>query len=294
MARLVTRLLAATITTAALLSLPLVPNAGGLPGASCALADGAAHAAVIVQHGDGRAGHRVCVGFNGATIGAEQTLAGSGLEYKTAFYPAVQGNAVCQVDYEPVAPGPWTSDNCLGSQYWGLYISKRGGPWSSSPVGISDLVLGDGDALGLTFGSRPPAPPPAQGVCPSPQPWPSPAGQAGAPPAAGRAVGGGGLAPGVVSSPATSTSGSSAAGAGSGQAAAGGSPGVDDREHPSATAGAATGAAAARAAGGAPNQANELERGLTESAAGLTAALVAIMAMAGLLVFNLVRGGRGS
>jgi hypothetical protein len=292
MTRLVMRLLAATITSTALLILPLVRDPGGLPGTSCALADGAAHAAIIVQHSDGRAGQRVCVGFNGAAIGAEQTLAGSGLEYQTAFYPAVQGNAVCQVDYEPNGPGPWTSDNCLGNQYWGLYVSRRGGRWSSSPVGVSDLVLGDGDALGLTFGSRPPAPPSPQGVCPSPQPSASPAGQAGGPPVGG-VVGGGGLSRGGLSSPATSTSGSSAVGSGTGQAAGSGSPRSNDRGQPSATAGTATRPAAAQLGGAATNQATGLQRGL-ERAAGLTAAAVAIIAMAGLMVFNLVRGGRGS
>jgi hypothetical protein len=284
------RLLAATMTSTALLTLPLARDPGGLPGASCALADGAAHAAVIVQHSDGRAGQRICVGFNGAAIGAEQTLAGSGLEYQTAFYAAVQGNAVCQVDYEPNGPGPWTSDNCLGSQYWGLYVSRRGGRWSSSPVGVSDLVLADGDALGLTFGSQPPAPPSPQGVCPSPQPSPSPAGQAGGPPAGG-VVGGRGLSPGGLSSPATS---GSATGPGTGQAAGSGSPSSHDRGQPSATTGTATRPGVGQLGGAATNQATGLQRGLTERAAGLMAALVASIAMAGLLVFNLVRGGRGS
>ena len=285
------RLVAAAITATALLTLPLVRGPGGPVGTSCALADAAGHAAVIVQHGDGRAGPRVCVGFNGAAIGAEQTLAGSGIEYRTAFYPGVQGNAICQVDYEPSGPGPWTSDNCLGSQYWGLYISRRGGPWAASPVGVSDLVLADGDALGLTFGSRPPAPPRPQGVCPIPQPPPSPAAQSGGPPAGGR--GGSGSTPGALSGATPFTTGSAATGAGAGQVAGGGSSAAGDRERPRGPR-AASGAAVARVAGRATNPDTGIQHGLREGAAGLTAALVSILAMVGLLVFNMVRGGRPS
>jgi hypothetical protein len=286
------RALRTAVSAATLLGALLLGAPGGAAHPGCALADSDSHGAVVVHHANGSAEQRICVGFNGAAIGAEQILAGSGLEYRTAFYPAVQGDAVCQVDYEPNAPGPWTSDNCLGSQYWGLYVSRRGGPWSSSQVGISDLVLADGDALGLAFGAQPQSPKRPQGICPSPQPTPSPTSQAYGRPAGSGGGRGSPPSPGGPSSAASATAGSAATGAGTGPASSG-SPGASDREGPRSVPGAPQGAAA-RVGSSAARQATGTQGGLTDGVAGLTAALLAVLAMAGLLVFNLVRGGRSS
>lgn len=285
-ARAMTTAAAAT----ALLGALLVGAPGGAAHPSCALADAGSHAAVVVHHGDGRADQKVCVVFAGAGIGAEQTLARSGIEYQVAYYPAVQGDAVCQVDYEPTG-GPWTSANCLGSQYWGVYISRRGGAWYSSPLGISDIQLADGDALGLTFGSRPPLPPSPQGVCPPPQPMVTPSAPAtaptsggGGPPPGSGAGGGGGAAAGG--------GGVAGGGAASGAIAAGPQP---DRSSAS-PAGSQPPRGIARPLSPVPATAGRLAdfiRRLRELD-GLLAASIAALAMAALAAYHLVAGPHGT
>ena len=152
-----------------------------LPGhPTCADAAWTHHAALVVEHGDGRE-VRVCVGFDGSSIGGDQLLAASGIEAATAGTAAF-GTEVCQVDGEPATyPNTcWTTT----SPYWVVFVSRGGGPWSASNLGVSSQVFADGDAEGFRYdpqnGPQPPPPSP-QGTCVltqatgSPAPRPSPA-----------------------------------------------------------------------------------------------------------------------
>jgi hypothetical protein len=148
----------------------------GIPGTPvqpiCADA-GSSHAALVVQHGDGGS-RAMCVAFGGGTINGEDLLRNSGIQFSAVYYPGVGGDAICQIDGEPTTPqGGWNNNNCLGSgAYWGLYTAHYGGGWTSSPTGVSDISLGDGDAEGFHYarsGNSPP-PSPTTAGCPPPQP----------------------------------------------------------------------------------------------------------------------------
>jgi hypothetical protein len=154
-----------------------IPVIGVAPGtalhADCAAAAGdpSHHVPVVVEHGNG-AVVRVCVGFSGSSIGAEEALGASGL------HPGVDsssgyGDEVCQIDGEPATYDP---QNCLnaGKPFWSLWVSRGGGGWALSPVGVSSLSLGDGDAEGWHFdtGSAG-APPSPRGTCPTATPAPT-------------------------------------------------------------------------------------------------------------------------
>ena len=97
----------------------------------------------------------------------------NGLEYQAVDYGGSLGDAVCQIDYEPPTPANgFNTQNCLntGPGYWGLFVSRGGGPWQPASYGASSENFGDGDAEGFSYGSAPPPPPSPAGVCPSPAP----------------------------------------------------------------------------------------------------------------------------
>jgi hypothetical protein len=122
------------------------------------------HAALVVEHSDGRV-IRVCIGFDGETISGDQLLASSGVEAATAGTAAF-GKEVCQVDGEPATyPNTcWTTT----SPYWVVFVSRGGGAWTASNLGVSSQVFANGDAEGLRYdpqsGPEPPPPSP-QGTC---------------------------------------------------------------------------------------------------------------------------------
>ncbi len=153
--------LCGVLSGAAVFVSPAAPSAPS----PCAAASHPHHAAVVVEHGDGRT-VRACVGFDGSGIGGEQALRASGIAYQAVGYASL-GEAVCQVDGEPSTyPATcWTGT----SPYWVLFTANRGGAWVSSDVGIAGVTLRDGDAEGLRYDpqSGAPAPPPsAAGACP--------------------------------------------------------------------------------------------------------------------------------
>lgn len=159
-------------TARTLLVLALVGAASAVapaaPGArtGCAYAAGAHHVALVVQHSSG-ATVRVCVGFDGDSVTADQVLQMSGVSYQEASYGGGLGKAVCQIDGEPASypPGCWTST----SPYWAMYVSRAGGGWAGSSLGVSSQVFRDGDGLGFHYVPQSaPAPPSvaAAGVCP--------------------------------------------------------------------------------------------------------------------------------
>lgn len=113
-----------------------------------------------------------CVAFSGASLTGEQVLARSGLEYQTVAFGGLS-DAVCQVDGEPATfpPTCWTGS----SLFWELFVARKGGAWSWSSLGMSALVLHDGDSEGLRYEPQASTLPPAgMGNCPSSTPTPRP------------------------------------------------------------------------------------------------------------------------
>jgi hypothetical protein len=131
----------------------------------CAQAATVHHAALVVEHSDG-AVIKVCVSFTADSITGDQLLANSGVQYATGY----SGQAVCQIDKEPpdsqVPPNCWTTT----SFYWAMFVSRAGGPWQSSSLGITSQTFRDGDAEGFRYESQSSSavPPSPGGVCPLP------------------------------------------------------------------------------------------------------------------------------
>ena len=118
---------------------------------------------LVVEHGDGRV-IGLCIGFDGSSIGGEEVLQASGLEYATGGYGSL-GEAVCQIDDEPAAYSA-----CLPSSgpYWVVFVARGGGAWEDAASGISTLTFASGDAEGFRYDPQDgPDPPPASpaGIC---------------------------------------------------------------------------------------------------------------------------------
>jgi len=148
---------AVALTVAALTSL-----APGSPLVSSCAGAGSGHAAVVVQHGDGSVVTR-CVSFGTGTITGEQLLDSSGVAWSGQTFGGY-GVAVCALDAEPEHYA-----SCPGQDsYWAIFVSRGGGAWQLSSIGISSLTLGDGDAEGFRYvpaADNPAAPPSPAGVC---------------------------------------------------------------------------------------------------------------------------------
>jgi hypothetical protein len=130
---------------------------------ACAAA-GAHHAAVVAEHGDGSVATR-CVAFDTSEISGEQLLTLSGIAWSGQTFGGF-GQAVCALDGEPAR-----YLDCPGKDsYWAVFVSSGGGPWHLSNVGISNLVIHDGDAEGLRYVPAvgdPAAPTSPAGNCPT-------------------------------------------------------------------------------------------------------------------------------
>ncbi|MEA2631791.1 MAG: hypothetical protein QOE66_2010, partial [Chloroflexota bacterium] len=140
------------------------------PGSAATCAAVSTHrVAVVVQHLDGATLSR-CVAFTNDSITGEQALAGSHIE--AGLLPSGGfGKAVCQLDNEPTTYPPtcWTGT----SPFWALFVAHGSG-WSYSTVGVSSIVLHDGDWLGFRYQSQSQhAPPSSDGDCPDPTPPPA-------------------------------------------------------------------------------------------------------------------------
>ncbi|MBJ7595332.1 MAG: hypothetical protein JF886_10815 [Candidatus Dormibacteraeota bacterium] len=189
--RVLTRLLAIVSVFAALTVVgaktSLAPAVEG-----CAQASGVHHAALVAQHGDGRPPVTTCVSFGTDSITGDELLTAAraqGVESQTlGSSDSGYGKAVCQIDYEPAQyPSTCWSGS---SPYWALFVSRGGGAWTESSLGISSQTFRDGDAEGFRYegqsdGSPPPSP---RGVCPVTTPAPTAAATKAAAPAAHRAT----------------------------------------------------------------------------------------------------------
>ncbi len=149
----------------------VVPSVGG-----CAQASGVHHAALVAQHGDGRV-VTACVSFGTDSITGDELLTAAkaqGVESQTlGSNDSGYGKSVCQIDYEPTQyPSTCWSGN---SPYWALFVSRSGGAWTESSLGISSQTFRDGDAEGFRYEGQSDGSPPAspRGVCPVTTPAPT-------------------------------------------------------------------------------------------------------------------------
>jgi hypothetical protein len=125
----------------------------------------------VVEHENGSM-VKTCVPFSEVQITGEQVLQRSGVEYSTQPYGGF-GDAVCQIDYEPAQ----LTNNCFqDGKYWAMFVSRGGGSWQSSSLGISSQTFRDGDAEGFRYESQSDSstPPSPAGVCPPPIPATAP------------------------------------------------------------------------------------------------------------------------
>jgi hypothetical protein len=128
------------------------------------------HVSLVIKHSgtyESGASLSFCVGFAENQITGEDVLQRSGVQFATAPY-AGSGDAVCQIDSEPATypPGCWTAS----SPYWAMFVSRGGGSWQSSSLGISSQTFRDGDAEGFRYESQSDSstPPSPARVCPPP------------------------------------------------------------------------------------------------------------------------------
>ena len=158
--RLLAALLAATAVATAVAALAAL--APGSPLVTSCAGAGPNHAALVVEHGDGSTVTR-CVSFAAASVSGEELLNLSGVAWSGESFGSF-GEAVCAVDAEPAH-----YSSCPGKDsYWAVFVSRGGGRWQLTSVGISTLTLGDGDAEGLRYvpaTGSPAAPPSSVGVC---------------------------------------------------------------------------------------------------------------------------------
>jgi hypothetical protein len=135
------------------------------PAAPACAAAGAHRAAVVIEHGDGSATTR-CVAFATTTVTGEQLLTQSGIAWSGQTFGGF-GDAVCALDGEPAR-----YLECPGKDsYWAVFVASAGGSWRLANVGISSLVLRDGDAEGFRYvpaAGNPVAPVSPAGVCAAP------------------------------------------------------------------------------------------------------------------------------
>jgi hypothetical protein len=122
---------------------------GGPAAPVCAHAASLYHAGIVVAHRDGQVVHQ-CVGFDTATITALAVLQASGIEYAVQTYGSL-GDAVCQIDNEPL-----NYIQCLPSSgwYWVFFVSRAGGQWANSSLGVSNATLRNGDVVGFRSAAR--------------------------------------------------------------------------------------------------------------------------------------------
>ena len=161
-------LLSGALGLALLIPASVIPGPGSA--ATCLAASGSHRVAVALEHGDGGTLLR-CVSFSTDTISGADAVHRSGIESGTVTFGGF-GLAVCQLDGEPASypPSCWTGT----SPFWALFVARGGGSWQTSSLGMSNLALHDGDALGFRYESQSaqPAPPSIAGRCPDPTPPP--------------------------------------------------------------------------------------------------------------------------
>jgi hypothetical protein len=98
-----------------------------------------------VEHADGSTVTR-CVAFDTDAIPGEQLLTLSGIGWSSQSFGGF-GDAVCALDGEPARYA-----ECPGKdRYWAVFVARAGGSWQLANVGISTLVLHDGDAEGFRY-----------------------------------------------------------------------------------------------------------------------------------------------
>lgn len=139
----------------------------------CAQASFSHRAGLVVEHADGQVIRR-CVGFDTSTATALHVLQASGLEVAISSYGGGLGAAICQIDNEPATYPP----GCFSTSgsYWVLFVSRGGGAWATSDLGVSNVTVNGGDDIGFRYDSQTgtdPPPPSPSGTCPAVTPPPT-------------------------------------------------------------------------------------------------------------------------
>ncbi|MGH9122541.1 MAG: hypothetical protein ACRDYC_11475 [Acidimicrobiales bacterium] len=134
-----------TLVVGAVAALSACGSTPSAPGAA-ACSSNPDHVTVVVQSSSSHTVQR-CVGFSGAGINALAALRSSGIEMGTQTYSF--GTSICQLDNVPAH-----YSTCLPSNapYWALFDAQPGKTkWASPIVGVSDVTLTNGAALGFRY-----------------------------------------------------------------------------------------------------------------------------------------------
>ena len=87
-----------------------------------------------------------CVAFDTSAVTGQRLLDLSGVAWSGQTFGGF-GEAVCAMDSEPAHYA-----TCPGSDsYWSVFVSRSGGTWQLTSIGISSLTLSDGDAEGFRY-----------------------------------------------------------------------------------------------------------------------------------------------
>jgi hypothetical protein len=125
--------------------------AAGSGGTQC----GSGHRAEVVVEFENKKVDESCVSFKGSEIAGEAAMTRGNIEFAAKHLSL--GDAICQIAHQPKS---YTSCFGSGQPYWALYIWSGKGPWRSAQVGVSEIELRPGDALGWHYGSGTPGAPP--------------------------------------------------------------------------------------------------------------------------------------
>ena len=96
-----------------------------------------------------------CASFKGPEVPAETAMSRSGIEFAKEHFS--YGDAICQIDHEPKS---YSHCFASGQPYWALFTWSGKGPWKVAQVGVSQIELRNGNALGWHFGPGTPSAPP--------------------------------------------------------------------------------------------------------------------------------------
>jgi len=151
--RVASAILAVVFMSAALAGCGTATNsAAGTGGTQCG--SGGQKVEVVVEFANKNVDES-CVTFKGTDLAAETAMKRGAFEFAAKKFSF--GDAICQIAHQPKA---FTSCFASGQPYWALFVWSGKGPWRAAQVGVSEVNLKQGDALGWHYGSGTPGAPP--------------------------------------------------------------------------------------------------------------------------------------
>jgi len=151
--RMASAILAVVFMSAGLAACGTTPSsASGTGGTQCG--SGGQKVEVVVELATKKVDES-CVTFKGTGIPAETAMKRGDFEFATKHFSF--GDAICQIAHQPK---DFTSCFASGQPYWALFVWSGKGPWLAAQVGVSEVNLKPGDALGWHYGSGTPGAPP--------------------------------------------------------------------------------------------------------------------------------------